>query len=37
MRNRNNAVVYYLIFATPNATADKIVEHIFNKYKDRQG
>src|SRR5271165_1693581 len=37
MRNRNNAVVYYLIFATPNATADKIVKHIFNKYKDRQG
>jgi hypothetical protein len=30
MRNRNNAVVYYLIFATPNATADKIVRHIFN-------
>ena len=37
MRNRSNAVVYYLIFATPNATADRIVKHIFNKYKDKNG
>jgi three-Cys-motif partner protein len=36
MRNRSNAVVYYLIFATPNATANKIVKDIFKKYKDRK-
>jgi three-Cys-motif partner protein len=37
MRNTSNAVVYYLFFATPNKTADKIVKHIFNKYKNRGG
>ena len=35
MRNRSNAVVYYLFFATPNDTANKIVKHIFTKYKNR--
>jgi len=35
MRNKSNAVVYYLYFATPNDTANKIVGHIFTKYKNR--
>ena len=36
MRNRNNAIVYYLYFASPNETANKIVQYIFNKHKDRK-
>jgi len=36
MRNRSNAVVYYLFFGSPNATGEKIVKHIFKKYKDRR-
>ena len=36
MRNRNNAIVYYLYFASPNDTANKIVQHIFKKYQDRR-
>ena len=35
MRNTKGATVYYLFFASPNATGSKIVEHIFNKYRDR--
>jgi three-Cys-motif partner protein len=35
MRNKSNAVVYYLYFASPNATANKIVGQIFTKYKNR--
>lgn len=35
MRNSNNAIVYYLYFASPNATGQKIVQHIFNKYQNR--
>jgi three-Cys-motif partner protein len=36
MRNTNNAVVYYLLFASPKAVATKIVKDIFRKYKDRR-
>ena len=35
MRNSKGATVYYLFFASPNATANRIVEHIFNKYRSR--
>jgi three-Cys-motif partner protein len=35
MRNTRGAVVYYLFFASPNATGAKIVSDIFNKYRDR--
>ncbi len=37
MRNKNNAVVYYLYFATPKDVADKIVRDIFKTYRNRQG
>jgi three-Cys-motif partner protein len=37
MRNTRGAVVYYLLFASPNATGNKIVEHIFNKYRNYRG
>lgn len=33
MKNRTNAVVYYLFFASHNPTGDKIVQDIFGKYK----
>ncbi len=33
MRNTQGAVVYYLIFASHNATGNKIAEHVFNKYR----
>jgi len=32
MRNSRNAVVYYLIFAGPNKTGWKIVQHIYRKH-----
>lgn len=35
MKNSTNATVYYLFFASPNRIADKIVNEIFNKYKDQ--
>jgi three-Cys-motif partner protein len=35
MRNSKGAVVYYLFFASPNKTGDKIVREIFEKYKQR--
>ena len=35
MRNSNGATVYYLYFASPNRTGAKIVEHIFNTYRNR--
>ena len=34
MRNSKGGTVYYLFFASPNATGSKIVEYIFNKYRD---
>jgi three-Cys-motif partner protein len=35
MRNSQGAIVYYLFFASPNQTADKIVTQIFDKYRKR--
>jgi hypothetical protein len=35
MRNSNNAIVYYLFFASAKKTAQKIVNFIFDKYKSR--
>lgn len=35
MRNTHGAVVYYLFFASPNATGKKIVKDIFKKYGQR--
>jgi hypothetical protein len=35
MRNSKGATVYYLFFASPNATGKKIVEDIFARYRDR--
>ena len=35
MRNSQGATVYYLYFASPNATANKIATDVFDKYKDR--
>jgi three-Cys-motif partner protein len=37
MRNTKGPVIYYLFFASPNATGNKIVEHIFDKYRNRGG
>jgi three-Cys-motif partner protein len=34
MRNSKGATVYYLFFASPNKTGNKIVKQIFEKYKD---
>ncbi|MGP7984290.1 three-Cys-motif partner protein TcmP [Rhodoblastus sp.] len=33
MRNKNNAVLYYLFFAAASKTADKIIRDIFNRYR----
>jgi three-Cys-motif partner protein len=35
MRNSKGAIVYYLLFASPNKTGAKIVEDIFTKHRDR--
>jgi len=35
MRNTKGAIVYYLFFASPNRTGDKIVRYIFDKYRTR--
>jgi len=35
MRNKQNAVVYYLYFASHKAVAEDIVQDIFKKYRDR--
>jgi three-Cys-motif partner protein len=35
MRNTKGAIVYYLFFASPNKTGDKIVRDIFDKYRVR--
>lgn len=37
MRNSQNAVVYYLYFASQKPVAEEIVRDIFNKYHDRRG
>jgi hypothetical protein len=33
MRNKNNAILYYLFFAAANRTADKIIRDIFTRYR----
>jgi len=33
MRNKNNAILYYLFFAAANRTADKIIRDIFARYR----
>jgi three-Cys-motif partner protein len=35
MRNSGGAIIYYLFFASPNAKGAKIVEDIFNSYRQR--
>ena len=35
MRNTIGATIYYLFFASPNKTGEKVVKDIFNAYKDR--
>jgi three-Cys-motif partner protein len=35
MRNSKGAVVYYLLFASPNETGGRIVREIFNSYRNR--
>jgi len=35
MRNTRGATIYYLFFASPKKTGDKIVTDIFNTYKNR--
>lgn len=37
MRNTQNAVVYYLFFASHKPVAEDIVKYIFNKYANRGG
>jgi three-Cys-motif partner protein len=37
MRNSQNAVVYYLYFASQKPVAEEIVRDIFKKYRDRGG
>lgn len=37
MRNTSGAIIYYLYFASANSTGAKIVNHIFNKYRNRMG
>ncbi len=34
MKNSRGAVVYYVLFASPNATGAKIVSEIFDRYRD---
>jgi three-Cys-motif partner protein len=36
MRNSNNAIIYYLYFASQNETGKKIIEDIFEQYSQRQ-
>jgi three-Cys-motif partner protein len=35
MRNSNSAIIYYLFFASQNDTGNKIVNYIFNKYRNQ--
>ncbi len=35
MRNTRGAILYYIFFASPNKTGQKIVSDIFNKYRKR--
>ncbi len=35
MRNSKGAIVYYLFFASQKPVAEKIIQHIFDKYRNR--
>jgi three-Cys-motif partner protein len=35
MRNSKGAIIYYLFFASPNSTGNRIIEHIFSKYRNK--
>jgi three-Cys-motif partner protein len=35
MKNSIGRTIYYLFFASPNPTANKIVEYIFNRYRNK--
>jgi len=35
MRNRQGAIIYYLFFASPNKTGNKIINDIFKKWRKR--
>ena len=35
MRNSMRSVLYYLFFASPNDTGDRIVSEIFDSYRNR--
>jgi three-Cys-motif partner protein len=35
MRNNSGAIVYFLFFASPNKTGAKIIEDIFDSYRNR--
>ena len=35
MKNSIGRTIYYLFFGSPNPTANKIVEYIFNKYRNK--
>lgn len=37
MRNSKGAIVYYLFCASPNETGSKIVQDIFNDYRNQGG
>jgi three-Cys-motif partner protein len=37
MRNSKNAIVYYLMLASPKEVARDIIEDIFSKYRKRRG
>jgi three-Cys-motif partner protein len=36
MKNAQNAIVYYLVFASPKPVAAKIVEQIFSRHRDER-
>jgi three-Cys-motif partner protein len=36
MKTEKQSTIYYLYFASPNSTANKIVEYIFGKYRKKQ-
>jgi three-Cys-motif partner protein len=37
MKTEKQSTIYYLYFASPNATANRIVEYIFEKHRKGQG
>jgi len=37
VHNARRSVVYFLLFPSPNATGNKIVDLIFNKYRNYRG